>query len=241
MALYHKALTLAKNNVHQESVILGNMAANYYQRGAFEKAADTWQRAFVSYPRNLKNQYYRSLALIRLGELDQASEILDEIIAKRPDLFEPLNTKGLVLLSQGEYDQARSYFRRCLANTESRATAIINLGAAFSLMGDYTRAGIYLKTSIAGRPLDVNTLLWLAWNSLQQGDIPEADRYIDQLLRVFGVDKLLSHLKIVQEQRIYADTVYAPPVDGMLLDHLQFRADKKRSRSKHSAVITAEN
>ena len=48
LLLYRKALTLEKNNIHQESLIYSNMAASFYYQGDYKQAAQYWTKALIN-------------------------------------------------------------------------------------------------------------------------------------------------------------------------------------------------
>jgi Flp pilus assembly protein TadD/uncharacterized membrane protein YGL010W len=154
MALYRKALTLENKNIYHKSVILSNMATNYYYRNDFENAVKYWHKSLDKNPRNPRTLYLLSLGLARLGKFDEASRSLDQLIARHPKNWDALNLKGVLLLKQMHYRQGLSYFRKCLQLRPMSQSTLINIGAAYSLMQHFQRAELYLKTARRQRPQD---------------------------------------------------------------------------------------
>ncbi len=59
-------------------------------------------------------QYDLALALLNLGERDEARELITRVLATRPDFAEAHNELGKLLLSHGERELAVEHFRRAV-------------------------------------------------------------------------------------------------------------------------------
>jgi len=113
--LYESALKHQVNNTAQKSLILNNMAGIHFQRGRFQKAAEFWQAAVIAYPKYGATKYRLALAWENLGQTQEALDLVDEILGKRPGYLDPLMLKGTILLKQGRVVEALSHFKKCLS------------------------------------------------------------------------------------------------------------------------------
>jgi Tfp pilus assembly protein PilF len=222
MVLYRKALTLENKNIFHKSVILSNMAANYYYRDEFENAVKYWKKSLDGHPRNPRVSYLLSLGLTRLGKFDKASGYLDQLISRYPKNRDALNLKGILLLKQNQYRQGLKYFRKCLQLRPMSRSTLINIGAAFSLMENFQRADLYFKTALVQRPEDKLNLLWLIRNAIQTGDLTAADRFIEKLVNSTSANDVISWLNWISQNWLYNDHLLTPALDQKIRDRFKF-------------------
>ena len=135
--LYRKALTLEKNNIHQESLIYSNMAASFYYQGDYKQAAQYWTKALINRRTNPKVKYLLCLALIRMGDYETASKNLEQLAAKYPQKAEVLNLSGILAVLQGNHAKGLAYFKKCFRLKSRLPAVLVNAGAAHSLRGDF--------------------------------------------------------------------------------------------------------
>jgi tetratricopeptide (TPR) repeat protein len=227
MVLYRKALELEQKNDYHKSVVLGNMAANYYYRGHYNQALRYWKKSLEDNPGNPKTRFLLSLALIKLKKYREAAGHLDQLIARYPDKLEALNLRGVILLLENNYREALRYFKRCLQRNSWRP-AIINAGAAFSLMGRNRRADMFFKMIKPGNPEDKIGMLWLAWNALKNGDPEAADGYLDRLMALNPVKDPKPWLASLLRDILYNDSIIVPQLDDAVFrEQLMLKLEAK--------------
>lgn len=71
-----------------------------------------------------------AMAYFRTKALDEASVLLDEIIAKDPNNFDAMDGRGIVLLKQGRGNEALDYLNRALAINDKDVMIHAHLAAA---------------------------------------------------------------------------------------------------------------
>ena len=226
MVLYRKALTLENKNIYHKSVILSNMATNYYYRNDLENAVKYWQKSLDGNPRNPKTVYLLSLGLARLGKFDEASRYLDQLIARHPKNWDALNLKGVLLLKQMHYRQGLSYFKKCLQLRPMSQSTLVNIGAAYSLMQHFQRAELYLKTARRQQPQDKLNLLWFIRNATLKGDLAAADRSIEQLLKSAPENAVIIWLNRISQDWLYNDQLLVPELNQQIHDRVNFISGK---------------
>lgn len=230
MVLYRKALELEQRNKYHKAVVLGNMAANFYYRGHYNQAFRYWKKSLEDTPRNPKNRFLLSLALIKLKKYHEAAGYLDQLIARYPHNVKALNLRGVILLLENNYEDALRYFKRCLQRNAWRP-AIINAGAAFSLMGRNRRADMFFKMIRPGNPEDKICMLWLAWNALKNGDPEEADGYLDRLMALNPDKDSKPWLASLSRDLLYNDSIIAPQLDDPVFrEQLMLKLEAKAGK-----------
>jgi tetratricopeptide (TPR) repeat protein len=223
MVLYRKALTLENKNTYHKSVILSNMATNYYYRNDFENAVKYWRKSLDRNPRNSKTFYLLSLGLARLEKFDEASRHLDQLIARHPKNWDALNLKAVLLLKQMHYRQGLAYFRKCLQLRPMSQTTLVNIGAAYSLMQHFQRAELYFKTARLQRPQDKINLLWFIRNAALKGDLTAADRSIEKLLNSAPKNDVIIWLNRISQDWLYNDRLLVPELNQQIRDRINLK------------------
>jgi len=214
--LYRKALTLEKNNIHQQSLIYSNMAASFYYQGDYKQAAQYWTKALINRRTNPKVKYLLCLTLIRMGDYETASKNLEQLVSKYPQKAEVLNLSGILAVLQGNHSKGLAYFKRCFRLKSRLPAVLVNAGAAHSLRGDYQKAERFFKTYLARKPNDRSALLWLLQNSLKNGEVQQADIYANRLLHKSAVNDLIQWIGDLSGQVLINDTMIAPEVDPQI-------------------------
>jgi len=220
MVLYRKALTLEQNNIHQESIIYSNMAAGYYYKGEYNRAAQYWSKALKGPTDNPKVRYLLCLTLIQMGDYEGASIYLEQLVSKYPEKTEVLNLRGILAVFQDNYREGLSYFRKCFKLKGPLTAALVNVGAAYSLSGNFQQAEQFFKAYLGQQPNDKFTLLWLAQNAMKNGDFDQTDIYLNRLLQILPMKDLVAWIRQVSGQTLYNDTMIVPEIDAQILSRL---------------------
>jgi Flp pilus assembly protein TadD/putative effector of murein hydrolase LrgA (UPF0299 family) len=218
--LYRKALTLEKNNIHQESLIYSNMAASFYYQGDYQQAAQYCTKALSNRRTNPKVKYLLCLALIRMGDYETASKNLEQLASGYPQKAEVLNLSGILAVLQGNHSKGLAYFKRCFRLKSRLPAVLVNAGVAHCLRGDYQKAERFFKTYLGRQPNDNLTLLWLAQNSMVKGDWQQAESYLNRLLRIVPVKDLITWVRNIEGRILYKDTMIVPHVDTRIMSRL---------------------
>jgi len=221
MVLFHKALNLEKNNIYQESLIYSNMASVFYYQGDYKQAARYWTEALNSYRNNPEVQYLLCLALIKMGNYEEASKHLDRIAVKYPDKIEVLNLRGILAVYKEKYQEALNYFGLCFKLERRLPAVLVNAGAAYSLGGQYQKANWFFKSYLVQHENDKITLLWLVQNSMLMGDPVQAEIYLNRLSQIMPVKDLIPWIKRLEGLILYEDTTIIPEVDARIDERMK--------------------
>ena len=93
-----------------------------------------------------------SQALLELGRVDEAAQVLDRAVAANPDLPEPHDLLGLVWLRRGDQKQAESKFGDALAVQPDLASAHANLASLLAGRKDLARSQSHFLKALAFDP-----------------------------------------------------------------------------------------
>ena len=203
LKLYHKALKLSDENVHQRALRLNNIASIHFTRKEYALAEFYWKEAIQSYPKFYRGYYRLSLTLIRLGRWEEAGRTLDRIPHRITQNAEYSNLKGIVLLKDNKPAKAIPYFNKGLQSKQNAWKEALHLGVAHDMLDKHEDGFGYLELANALRPNEPLVLLCLAQNSLQRNDFEKAGLFIDKYLTSVGEHRVENHLESVMKDYSY--------------------------------------
>ena len=121
------------------------LAAQYFQNGEFDKAADAYEKLFD----NTFNQYYYNnllQSLISAKDYKRAEKILKKIIKKNPNELKYNVDLGFVYNTSGDNNKAIKQFQEAIDNLTANPQQIYDLANAFTMRMQYDYAtDVYLK------------------------------------------------------------------------------------------------
>ncbi|RME21947.1 MAG: tetratricopeptide repeat protein [Deltaproteobacteria bacterium] len=131
--------------------------------------------------------FQRALSAQRLGNLDEAEKLYEELVATRPNHFESHYNLGLVELQKNSPRKAAELLRKAanLAAGTRRARALCALATATSRSGDVVRARKLYERAIQFDPDYLLPRYNLAVSYIKEGTegaLKEAEKWISQIL-----------------------------------------------------------
>ena len=210
LEIYRAALERTKTNIHQESIILNNMASIYYTTHDYARAAEFWRRAHASYPGYSEIPYRLALALTRLGSPVEAETHLNQLLVQHPDHPYALNLKGILLLRRGQVSDGLRCFNGALKLPQTQLAATINIGAAYMLAGDLQKAEWFFKDACFRFPGDQVGQLWLTLLEVRIGNTVQANRHMRQLLDSVKLSDLLAWMPEGEPIGLLRDSILLP-------------------------------
>ena len=141
---------LAHDPRHADSLhLLGVLA---YQRGQHQSAIDLIGQAIAINDAVPFFHNNRGLAVVALGQIDEASAHYERALALKADYVEALSNLGNLRLMQGRGEEAIALHKRALAHNPDYAEGQINLGNALREQGKPAEAVARYERAIALRP-----------------------------------------------------------------------------------------
>jgi tetratricopeptide (TPR) repeat protein len=125
------------------------LAASLLALRRFERVAELLAAAKDPDARMLTNQ---GQALLELGRVDEAAQVLNRAVAANSDLPEPHDLLGLVRLRQGDAKQAGKKFGDALAVHPGLASAHANLASLFAGRKEFVQSQQHFLKALAFDP-----------------------------------------------------------------------------------------
>jgi tetratricopeptide (TPR) repeat protein len=200
LKLYKKAFKLHDTNpVYSEILSLTNMADIYLHQQEYEKAIELCNQALDVYPNYLAALKVLTLALLKVGKLEEASQNAELLFSKHYTNTEYMFIAAFSLMKVGKYEAALNYLRKVIRTEPHNKKILYNIGVALSLMGKYERAELFLNWAHQIAPGDIIISFYLIENSLKAGDQAGVDRYLDRLLLTNSIKAITTYGKGLPE------------------------------------------
>ena len=152
------------------------LAQIYEHEGGMRKAIDEYVQA-IDIDKKDYDSYYKIASLLNgLDKKDEASEMLFNLLSKKPEMLEATNLLGEILLEQEKYKEAVNVYQEALRYNPTSYDINYNLGIAYTMLNDFQNAKICYE-----KAAEINSLLYNAKYSLAQialiyKDLEEAER-----------------------------------------------------------------
>ena len=152
------------------------LAQIYEHEGGMRKAIDEYVQA-IDIDKKDYDSYYKIASLLNgLDKKDEASEMLFNLLSKKPEMLEATNLLGEILLEQEKYKEAVNVYQEALRYNPVNYDLNYNLGIAYTMLNDFQNAKICYE-----KAAQINSLLYNAKYSLAQialiyKDLEEAEK-----------------------------------------------------------------
>ncbi len=182
---------LAKNpNSYKAHKMLAEI---YEQEGGMRKAIDEYVQA-VDLNKKDYDSYYKVAELLHnLDKKDEASEMLFNLLKKKPEMYKATELLGEILLEKEMYKEAVNIYQDALKYNPGSYELNYNLGIAYTMLNDFQSA----KTCYE-KAAEINSLLYNAKYSLAEialiyKDLEEAEK---------------KFLESIEDEELSADSYY---------------------------------
>lgn len=166
---------------YHESYLGHKMLAEIYEKeGGMRKAIDEYVQAIQINKKDYNSYYKVSYLLNDLGKKKEASEMLEELLKKKPEMLDATILLGDIYCEQEKYKEAANIYNDALKYNPVSYELYYNMGIVYTMLNDFKNA----KTCYE-KAAEINTLLYngyynLAQISLIYNDLEEAERYFMQ-------------------------------------------------------------
>lgn len=168
---------------YPENYIGHKMLAEIYElEGGMRKAIDEYVQAIDVNKKDYDSYYKIAELLYNLEKSDEASEMLFNLLSKKPDYYKATELLGDILLSKEMYKEAANIYQDALKYNPLSFELNYNLGIAYTMLNDFQNAKICYE-----RAADINSLVFnskysLAEISLIYKELEEAEKYFMEAL-----------------------------------------------------------
>lgn len=152
------------------------LAEIYEQEGGMRKSIDEYVQA-IDLNKKDYNSYYKVAELLNnLDKKDEASEMLFNLLSKKPDMENATILLGEILIDKEMYKEAVNIYQEALKYNQVSYEINYNLGIAYTMLNDFQSAKICYE-----KAAEINTLLYNAKYSLAEialiyKDLEEAEK-----------------------------------------------------------------
>ncbi len=166
---------------YHESYLGHKMLAEIYENeGGMRKAIDEYVQAIQINKKDYNSYYKVSYLLNDLGKKKESSQMLEELLNKKPEMLDATILLGDIYCEQEKYKEATNIYNEALKYNPVSYELYYNMGIVYTMLNDFKNAkACYEKAA------EINTLLYsgyfnLAQISLIYNDLDEAEKYFMQ-------------------------------------------------------------
>ena len=155
------------------------LAKAYFAEGNHAIALEEANRALDVAPNRADALGLRALALMRLGEPEQATQSMERALRLAPDDPALKNNMGWLLCETGKAAEGLPYFDRALSHRRysAPANAAMNAGICSLRLSDRDRAEHYFQRALQADPRLLAARAQLARLAIERGDDQQARRH----------------------------------------------------------------
>jgi tetratricopeptide (TPR) repeat protein len=204
---------------------LGVVALN---RGLVEDAERSFQTALLREPSFARSHYLMGTALQRAGDLQGAVEQFKQAAAIRPDDTETQGALAGALMSTGAPADALVHYRIVQQRTPPTAALCIEMARAEGLLGHLDEARRLSEKAVALEPLNGRAWFILAEAQRTAGDLPSAEKSLEQAAGYLGAGVLEVRLAQAMLRRSQGRRDEAASILWRLVEEVPDSGDARR-------------
>lgn len=158
------------------------LAQIYEKEGGMRKAIDEYVQA-IDINKKDYDSYYKIASLLNdLNKVDEASQMLNNLLAKRPDYVKASILLGDILINKEMYKEALNIYNEALKYDESNYELNYSLGIAYTMLNDFQNAKMYYEKAAELNSLLYNSKYSLAEIALIYKELEEAEKHFMEVL-----------------------------------------------------------
>ena len=170
---------IAIANKYPQSYIAHKMLAQVYElEGGMRKAIDEYVQAIDINKQDYDSYYTIASLLTQLDKKDEASQMLESLLQKKPEYYKATELLGELLLEKEMYKEAVSVYTEGLKYNPTSFELNYSLGIAFTMLNDFQSAKIYYEKAAEFNSLAYNTKYSLAEIAMIYKELEEAEKYL---------------------------------------------------------------
>ena len=168
---------------YPENYIGHKMLAEIYElEGGMRKAIDEYVQAIDVNKKDYDSYYKIAELLNNLDKTDEASEMLFNLLSKKPDYYKATELLGDILLSKEMYKEAANIYQDALKYNPLSFDLNYNLGIAYTMLNDFQNAKICYERAADINSLAFNSKYSLAEIALIYKELEEAEKFFMEAL-----------------------------------------------------------
>lgn len=156
------------------------LAEIYEDEGGMRKAIDEYVQAIDIHKRDYDSYYKIAELLTNLNKKDEAAQMLNNLLKKKPDYYQATVLLGEILISKEMYKEAANIYHEGLRYNPTSYDLNYNLGLVYTMLNDFENAKICYEKAAEINSLLYNAKYALAEIALIYKEIEEAREYFLQ-------------------------------------------------------------
>ena len=188
-----KTLLLVKNNKLAKKVLIKlvtkdpssyighKMLAEIYEaEGGMRKAIDEYVKV-IDIQKKDYNSYYKIANLLNdLDKKDEATQMLNNLLLKKPEYIKASQLLGDILIEQGKYKEAAYIYNDALKYFPTDYDLNYSLGIVYTMLNDFQNAKLFYEKATRLNSIEYNSKYSLAEIALIYKELEEAEQYFLQ-------------------------------------------------------------
>lgn len=159
------------------------LAQVYEKEGGMRKAIDEYVKV-IDINKKDYNSYYKVADLLNnLDKKDEAAQMLNNLLQKKPEHIEATKLLGDILIEQEKYKEAAYVYNDALKYFPTDYDINYNLGIVYTMLNDFQNAKMYYEKAASLNSLEYNSKYSLAEIALIYKELEEAEQYFMQALQ----------------------------------------------------------
>lgn len=159
------------------------LAEVYEKEGGMRKAIDEYVKV-IDINKQDYNSYYKVANLLNnLDKKEEAVQMLNNLLHKKPEHIEASKLLGDILIEQEKYKEAAYVYNDALKYFPTDYDLNYNLGIVYTMLNDFQNAKMYYEKAATLNSLEYNSKYSLAEIALIYKELEEAEQYFMQTLQ----------------------------------------------------------
>lgn len=177
-----KTLLIKFITEHPESYIGHKLLAQIYEKeGGQRKAVDEYAQAIEINKKDYDTYYKVANLLTDLDKKEEATQMLTNLLEKKPEYVEASIALGDLLIETENYKEAANVYLEALKYSPTNYDLNYNLGIVYTMLNDFQNAKLYYEKAAELNSLVYNTKYSLAEIALIYKELEEAEQYFLQV------------------------------------------------------------
>ncbi len=176
-------------NKYPESYEAHKLLAHIYEKeGGMRKAIDEYVKTVDINKTDYLSYYKIGDLLFQLGQKEEATTILNNLLKSKPDYYDATILLGDILIEGENYKEAINIYTSALKYYPNDYNLYYNLGISYTLLNDFQNAKICYEKAATINHLFYNAYYTLGQINLIYHDIEKAEEYFTKSLGSEEID-----------------------------------------------------
>ena len=171
---------IEKNNYDHDAH--KKLAIIYEKEGGIRKSIDEYVQCIEIDKQDFDSYYKVSNLLVELDKKDEAIEMLNSLLKKKPDYIEATIDLGELLIEKERYKEAAGIYIDALKDNPLSYDLNYNLGIVYTMLNDFKSAKEYYEKAAEINAIDYNSKYSLGEIALLYKELEKAEQYFMEVI-----------------------------------------------------------